>query len=164
MSDRYTINLTEEGSNKINTIKTVRGILNLGLREAKKLVESAPIVLKAEANADEVSQFQDAFRGTALLEVLRNEHDYRVEPTVWPVLTVTEPKNNTWVDLRDLKVGEIVSTTDPSATSLADLRLITDSGAYNFFGKLAAPIGSGTFYKRLFYKRLPKGTNLNIQL
>lgn len=39
----FTVNLTEAGANKLTVIKVVREILpNLGLMDAKKLVESAP--------------------------------------------------------------------------------------------------------------------------
>ncbi|MBW7960661.1 50S ribosomal protein L7/L12 [Patescibacteria group bacterium] len=39
----FTVNLTEAGANKLAVIKVVREILpNLGLMDAKKLVESAP--------------------------------------------------------------------------------------------------------------------------
>jgi len=39
----FTVNLTEAGANKLAVIKAVREILpNLGLMDAKKLVESAP--------------------------------------------------------------------------------------------------------------------------
>jgi len=38
----FDVVLTEIGDNKINVIKEVRKITNLGLKEAKELVESAP--------------------------------------------------------------------------------------------------------------------------
>ncbi len=45
----FDVELTEAGGNKIAVIKAVRGVkAGLGLAEAKKLVESAPVVL-AEA-------------------------------------------------------------------------------------------------------------------
>ena len=42
----FTVTLTEIGTNKINVIKVVREITSLGLKEAKDLVESAPILLE----------------------------------------------------------------------------------------------------------------------
>ena len=45
------------GSNKINVIKVVREVTSLGLKEAKDLVESAPVNVKegvAKAEADSV--------------------------------------------------------------------------------------------------------------
>ena len=38
----FTITLADFGANKINVIKAVREVTDLGLREAKELVESAP--------------------------------------------------------------------------------------------------------------------------
>ena len=45
--------LTEIGANKINVIKTVRELTNLGLREAKELVESAPVAVRESVSKDE---------------------------------------------------------------------------------------------------------------
>lgn len=41
--------LTDVGENKIHVIKAVREVTNLGLKEAKELVESAPGAVIAEA-------------------------------------------------------------------------------------------------------------------
>ena len=49
----FTVTLTEIGANKINVIKTVRELTNLGLREAKELVESAPIAVRESVSKDE---------------------------------------------------------------------------------------------------------------
>ena len=54
--DEFTVVLQSFGENKINVIKAVRELTNLGLREAKDLVESAPTnvgeaVSKEEAEA-----------------------------------------------------------------------------------------------------------------
>ena len=38
--------LTSAGDNKINVIKEVRAITGLGLKEAKDMVEAAPVVVK----------------------------------------------------------------------------------------------------------------------
>ncbi|GIR50155.1 MAG: hypothetical protein CM15mP58_22520 [Burkholderiaceae bacterium] len=49
--------LKSPGQAKINVIKAVRGITNLGLKEAKELVDSAPKAIKeavAEAEANEI--------------------------------------------------------------------------------------------------------------
>ena len=45
--------LTGAGANKIGVIKVVREITNLGLKEAKDLVDGAPKELKAGATKDE---------------------------------------------------------------------------------------------------------------
>jgi large subunit ribosomal protein L7/L12 len=52
----FTVVLKEAGPNKINVIKAVREVTTLGLKEAKDLVESAPVnvkegIAKAEAEA-----------------------------------------------------------------------------------------------------------------
>ncbi|URJ31248.1 50S ribosomal protein L7/L12 [Blochmannia endosymbiont of Camponotus sp.] len=46
----FNVFLTAIGSNKIPVIKTVRSITGLGLKEAKELVESAPVILKESIN------------------------------------------------------------------------------------------------------------------
>ena len=51
----FTVLLQNFGDNKINVIKAVREVTTLGLREAKELVESAPIPVK-EAVAKEEAQ------------------------------------------------------------------------------------------------------------
>jgi len=42
----FTVNLTAAGENKVNTIKVVRAITGLGLKEAKDLVDGAPKPVK----------------------------------------------------------------------------------------------------------------------
>jgi len=42
----FDVVLTSAGANKVAAIKAVRGATGLGLKEAKDLVESAPVVLK----------------------------------------------------------------------------------------------------------------------
>ena len=54
--DSFDVELTEGGANKINIIKAVRELTEMGLKEAKDLVDGAPKVLKegvkkAEAEA-----------------------------------------------------------------------------------------------------------------
>jgi len=51
----FTVNLTEIGANKINVIKVVRELTNLGLREAKELVESAPKAVKENVSKDDAA-------------------------------------------------------------------------------------------------------------
>jgi len=46
----FTVTLTDVGGNKINVIKAVREVTNLGLKEAKDLVESAPKPIKEGVN------------------------------------------------------------------------------------------------------------------
>ena len=51
--DEFTINLKEIGDNKINVIKAVRSATSLGLKEAKDLVESAPVAVKEGVGKEE---------------------------------------------------------------------------------------------------------------
>jgi large subunit ribosomal protein L7/L12 len=53
----FTVVIKEAGPNKINVIKAVREVTTLGLKEAKDLVESAPVTVKegiAKAEAEAV--------------------------------------------------------------------------------------------------------------
>jgi len=60
----FDVFLTDAGTNKIGVIKEVRGIVaGLGLAEAKKLVESAPQLLKEgckKEEADEIKKKMEA--------------------------------------------------------------------------------------------------------
>ncbi|WP_159715108.1 50S ribosomal protein L7/L12 [Blochmannia endosymbiont of Camponotus nipponensis] len=49
----FNVFLTAIGNNKIPVIKTVRSITGLGLKEAKELVESAPVILKESISKDD---------------------------------------------------------------------------------------------------------------
>lgn len=51
--DEFEIVLASFGEKKINVIKEVRAITGLGLKEAKDLVESAPIPIKDATKKDE---------------------------------------------------------------------------------------------------------------
>lgn len=55
----FTITLADFGSNKINVIKAVREVTDLGLREAKELVESAPTRVKEGVNKEEADSIKD---------------------------------------------------------------------------------------------------------
>ena len=46
------------GDNKINVIKAIRTITNLGLKEAKEMVESAPVVVKEGVAKDEAENIK----------------------------------------------------------------------------------------------------------
>jgi large subunit ribosomal protein L7/L12 len=53
----FNVILKDAGANKINVIKAVREVTTLGLKEAKDLVESAPVAVKegiAKADAEAV--------------------------------------------------------------------------------------------------------------
>ncbi len=49
----FNVTLADFGANKINVIKAVREVTDLGLREAKELVESAPARVKEGVNKEE---------------------------------------------------------------------------------------------------------------
>jgi large subunit ribosomal protein L7/L12 len=55
----FTVVLTNAGDNKVNTIKVVRTITGLGLKEAKDLVDGAPKPVKegvSKADADAIAK------------------------------------------------------------------------------------------------------------
>ena len=54
--DAFTINLKDFGENKINVIKAVRAATSLGLKEAKDLVESAPVAIKEGVGKEEAER------------------------------------------------------------------------------------------------------------
>jgi len=59
----FSVVLTDAGANKINTIKEVRAVTGLGLKEAKDLVEGAPKEVKGgipKAEADEIRKKLEA--------------------------------------------------------------------------------------------------------
>ena len=49
----FTVTLKDIGENKINVIKAVREVTTLGLKEAKDLVESAPVAVKEDIGKDD---------------------------------------------------------------------------------------------------------------
>jgi large subunit ribosomal protein L7/L12 len=57
----FTVTLTDVGDKKINVIKVVREVTNLGLKEAKDLVEGAPKTLKEGVNKDEAAAIKKKF-------------------------------------------------------------------------------------------------------
>ena len=54
----FTVILANAGSNKIQVIKAIREITNLGLKEAKDLVEGAPKEIKAGVSKDEAESIK----------------------------------------------------------------------------------------------------------
>ena len=49
----FTVTIKDIGANKINVIKAVREVTTLGLKEAKDLVESAPVAVKEDIGKDD---------------------------------------------------------------------------------------------------------------
>ena len=54
----FTVMLTSAGDKKIEVIKEVRAITNLGLKEAKDLVEGAPKAVKEGVNKADAEKFK----------------------------------------------------------------------------------------------------------
>ncbi len=54
----FSITLTAAGTNKIQVIKAIREITNLGLKEAKDLVDGAPKEIKAGVSKDEAENIK----------------------------------------------------------------------------------------------------------
>ena len=54
----FDVVLTAVGDKKINVIKEVRAVTNLGLKEAKDLVESAPKTVKEAVKKEEAEQIK----------------------------------------------------------------------------------------------------------
>ena len=65
----FTVILKDAGANKINTIKMVREVTALGLKEAKDLVDGAPKPLKENVSKDEASAVAKKFDGVATVEI-----------------------------------------------------------------------------------------------
>src|ERR1039458_6117676 len=63
----FQVILKDAGANKINTIKAVREVTSLGLKEAKDLVDGAPKPLKENATKDEAEAIRKKFEGVAVV-------------------------------------------------------------------------------------------------
>ena len=59
----FTVVLASAGAQKINVIKEVRAITNLGLKEAKDLVEGAPKPVKEGVSKDEAEKIKKQLEG-----------------------------------------------------------------------------------------------------
>jgi large subunit ribosomal protein L7/L12 len=57
----FNVILTAAGANKINVIKAVREVTNLGLKEAKDLVDGAPKSIKEGVNKEEAEAIKKKF-------------------------------------------------------------------------------------------------------
>jgi large subunit ribosomal protein L7/L12 len=57
----FTVVLKDVGANKINVIKAVREVTNLGLKEAKDLVDGAPKTVKEGVSKEEAATIQKKF-------------------------------------------------------------------------------------------------------
>ena len=65
----FQVILKDYGANKINTIKAVREVTSLGLKEAKDLVDGAPKAIKENATKEEAETIKKKFDGIATVEI-----------------------------------------------------------------------------------------------
>jgi large subunit ribosomal protein L7/L12 len=65
----FQVILKDFGANKISTIKAVREVTSLGLKEAKDLVDGAPKAIKESATKDEAEAIKKKFEGIATIEI-----------------------------------------------------------------------------------------------
>ena len=65
----FTVILKDAGANKIATIKAVREVTALGLKEAKDLVDGAPKALKEGISKDDAAAIAKKFEGVATVEI-----------------------------------------------------------------------------------------------
>lgn len=65
----FTVILKDAGANKIATIKAVREVTALGLKEAKDLVDGAPKPLKEGISKDDAAAIAKKFEGVASVEI-----------------------------------------------------------------------------------------------
>ncbi len=59
----FDVSITEIGPQKIQVIKAVREVTTLGLKEAKELVESAPVAVKEAIAKDEADEIKEKLEG-----------------------------------------------------------------------------------------------------
>src|SRR3970040_449945 len=57
----FAVHLTSAGDKKINVIKVVREVTNLGLKEAKDLVDGAPKLVKEGVSKEEAATLKKTF-------------------------------------------------------------------------------------------------------
>ena len=65
----FQVILKDFGANKINTIKAVREVTSLGLKEAQDLVDGAPKAIKENATKEEAEAIKKKFEGIATVEI-----------------------------------------------------------------------------------------------
>ena len=57
----YTFELTDAGANKINVIKVIREVTQMGLKEAKDIVDAAPKVVKEAVSKADAEAWKKKF-------------------------------------------------------------------------------------------------------
>ena len=61
--DEFDVVLVAAGEKKINVIKEVRALTNLGLKEAKDLVDNAPKAILEKASKEDANKAKEALEG-----------------------------------------------------------------------------------------------------
>ena len=61
--DEFDVMLSSIGDKKIQVIKEVRGLTSLGLKEAKELVESAPVAVLEGVDEEAANKAKEALEG-----------------------------------------------------------------------------------------------------
>lgn len=69
--DEFDVVLEAAGDKKINVIKEVRALTNLGLKEAKDLVEGAPKVVLEKATKEAAEKAKEALEGAGATVTLK---------------------------------------------------------------------------------------------
>ncbi|BBH16962.1 50S ribosomal protein L7/L12 [Nocardioides baekrokdamisoli] len=69
--DEFDVVLEAAGDKKINVIKEVRALTNLGLKEAKDLVEAAPKVILEKATKEAAEKAKEQLEGAGATVVLK---------------------------------------------------------------------------------------------
>ena len=59
----FDVSITEIGPQKIQVIKAVREVTTLGLKEAKELVESAPVAVKEAIAKEDAEEIKEKLEG-----------------------------------------------------------------------------------------------------
>ncbi|WP_259288839.1 ribosomal protein L7/L12 [Candidatus Nasuia deltocephalinicola] len=70
----YFLNLLNFGNNKISIIKIIKDMNNLGLKEAKEMVESCPVLIKKSLDYNYLESYKEKLEGLgAKVDIKKNE-------------------------------------------------------------------------------------------
>ena len=59
----FDVMLTSAGSGKLKVVKELKGLLGLGLKDAKALVDSAPVAVKEKVSKEEADKLKETLEG-----------------------------------------------------------------------------------------------------
>ncbi|WP_259286110.1 ribosomal protein bL12 [Candidatus Nasuia deltocephalinicola] len=68
----YFLNLLNFGKNKISIIKTIKDMNNLGLKEAKELVESCPVLIKKSLDFSYLESYKEKLENLGAKADIKN--------------------------------------------------------------------------------------------